>query len=91
VFAIVILCTPISLFALTQSSAASERNSLQQRGGNPSLFGDEASVGLVGSDHGAASSEVGWDDKGGEDAGEDSKISRFDFVRYDAPPKEECR
>jgi hypothetical protein len=38
-----------------------------------------------------ASSEVGWDDKGDEDAGDHSKISRVDFVRYYAPPKEECR
>jgi hypothetical protein len=61
--------------------------------GNPSLFGDEASVGLgvVGGDPGAASPEVGRDDEGEEDGGDHSKISRFDFVRYDAPPKEECR
>jgi hypothetical protein len=66
---------------------------LQQRGGNPSLFGDEASMGLggVGSDPGAVPSQVGWDDKGEEDADDHSQISRFDFLRYDVPPKEECR
>jgi hypothetical protein len=66
---------------------------LQQRGENPSLFGEEASVRLGGagatrSDPRAAASEIGWGDKGEEDA---AKISRFDFVRYDAPPKEKCR
>jgi hypothetical protein len=30
-------------------------------------------------------------DKGEADAGDHPKISRFDFVRYDAPPKEKCR
>ena len=67
-----------------------------KRGGNPTLVGEKASLGLggvgaTGSDPERRHREVGWDSEGEEDAGDHSKISRFDFVRYDAPPKEKCR
>jgi hypothetical protein len=60
-------------------------------GRRPPLSTGRLSSFPVGSVPAAAPSEVGWDDKGEEDAGDHSQISRFDFVRYDAPPKEECR